>query len=239
MSGDNDPARDHGDEQETWKDLFGSVFDLADEVTSRVGTEEIEERLQRALRKAEPKVPAGAVVAAPEAVPPSAAVAARGPATAAAAPEAAGKSGSVLCLSLGGRSFTVTLDRTVERSSADSHNRTRWRKPVRLPGRPSRWGSAGRRGSFWRELDPAGQEMFAGLAWEQTFGPGTVLMREGETADRIVVILEGRTEVSVREGAGQRVVAHRGPGDLIGEGAALQARIRSATVVAAGPSARW
>jgi hypothetical protein len=232
MSSDKDPARDHGDEQESWQDLFGSVFELADEVTSRMSAEDVEERLKRTLRKVTPRVGVGAEMASPETVPPSAAVAARGPAPADLVP--AGKPGSVLCLSLGGRSFTVTLDRTVERSSADSRTWTRWRKPIRFPGRPPRWGPTAHRGSFWRELDEAGQEMFAGLAWEQAFAPGTVLMREGETADHIVVILEGRTEVSIRDGAGQRVVAHRGPGDLIGEGAALQVRVRSATVVAAG-----
>ena len=57
-------------------------------------------------------------------------------------------------------------------------------------------------------------------------------MREGEAADHVVVILEGQTEVSVNHLGTKRIIARRGPGELIGERAALQVSVRSATVVA-------
>jgi CRP-like cAMP-binding protein len=239
MNADQDPARDHGDAQENWKDLFGSVFDLAEEVTSRISPEEIEEKLRRTLRK-------GSGGAKPDAAVPSTAGpgfgAERGPATEAL--ETAGRPGGTLCLSLGGHSLTVTLDRTVEQASASPRTWSRWRKPARFPVRRlghrldtrldtrlDRRVAAGP-GSFWNVLYPAERQMFSRLAGERRFAAGATLMREGDTADHIVVILDGRTKVSVRDGASERVVAYRGPGDLIGEGAALQGNVRSATVVA-------
>ena len=70
------------------------------------------------------------------------------------------------------------------------------------------------------------------LADERTFAAGARLMREGETADHVIVILDGRTRISIRGKNGiERVVAHRGPGQLVGERAALRVNVRSATVV--------
>ena len=58
-------------------------------------------------------------------------------------------------------------------------------------------------------------------------------MREGETADHVIVILAGRTRISVMGSDGtNRIVAYRGPGQLVGERAALRVNVRSATVVA-------
>lgn len=228
MSADQDPARDHGDEQESWKDLFGSVFDLAEEVTSKISPEEIEEKLRRTLRKGSGGAKPDAAVS-PTAGPGSGAE--RGPAPASL--ETAGSSGGTLCLSLGGHSLTVTLDRTVARSIVGPRNWSRWRKPARFPARwPYRRVPPARTTSFWDALDPAGRQMFVRLAGERIYAPGAALMREGEMADHIVVIRAGWTMVSVHDDAGERVVAHRGPGDLIGEGAALQGNVRSATVVA-------
>ncbi|HEX4254607.1 MAG TPA: cyclic nucleotide-binding domain-containing protein [Streptosporangiaceae bacterium] len=230
MSGDNDPARDHGEEQESWKDLFNSVFDMAEEVTSKISPAEIEEKLRRTLRKGPGDAKPDAAVS-PTTGPGSGAE--RGPVTEIL--ETAGKPGGTLCLSLRGRSLTVTLDRTVERSVTGPRDRARWRKPARFPASwPYRRVPPPPETSFWGALDPAGQQMFARLAGERTYPPRAVLMREGETADHIVVIRDGWTRVSVHDEAAERVVAHRGPGDLIGEGAALQGNVRSATVVAVG-----
>ncbi len=167
MSGDNDPARDHGEEQESWKDLFNSVFDLAEEVISKIGPEEIEERLRRTLRKGPGDAKPGAAVS-PTTGPGSGAE--QGPATEIL--ETAGRPGGTLCLSLRGHSLTVTLDRTVERSVTGPRNRPRWRKPARFPaGWPHRRVPAQPETSFWGALDPAGQQMFARLAGERTYPP--------------------------------------------------------------------
>lgn len=87
--------------------------------------------------------------------------------------------------------------------------------------------------NFWAALSPAQQEEFRLLAEERTFAAGARFMQEGETADCVIVILDGRTRISVRGSNGiERVVAHRGPGQLVGERAALRVNVRSATVVA-------
>jgi cell division inhibitor SepF len=40
------------DEQEPLEELFGAVFDLADQIASRIGPDEVEARLRRTLREA-------------------------------------------------------------------------------------------------------------------------------------------------------------------------------------------
>jgi len=65
-----------------------------------------------------------------------------------------------------------------------------------------------------------------------TFAPGERLMREGEPADYVIVILAGQTRICVDENGWERVLAERGPGQLVGERGGLQVRARSASVVA-------
>lgn len=93
---------------------------------------------------------------------------------------------------------------------------------------------AGRRPavSFWAALRRDEREQFRSQAELRTFAAGARLMREGETANHVVVILRGQTEVRVNAHGTERVLARRGPGQLLGERAALQVNVRSATVVA-------
>jgi hypothetical protein len=57
-------------------------------------------------------------------------------------------------------------------------------------------------------------------------------MEEGETADHVVVIFAGQTKICVRDSGTEQIIAKRGPGELVGERAALRVSVRSATVVA-------
>jgi hypothetical protein len=57
-------------------------------------------------------------------------------------------------------------------------------------------------------------------------------MQEGEQADHVIVILGGRTKICVNENGRERVLAERGPGQLVGERGALQVSVRSASVIA-------
>ncbi|MFP5353352.1 MAG: Crp/Fnr family transcriptional regulator [Actinomycetota bacterium] len=62
---------------------------------------------------------------------------------------------------------------------------------------------------------------------------GTTLMNEGDRSDRMVVIVAGLAKVSYFTAEGQEVLlAVRGPGDLLGELAALDGEPFSATVTA-------
>jgi Cyclic nucleotide-binding domain len=88
---------------------------------------------------------------------------------------------------------------------------------------------------FWNSLSPEEKQAFRSLAAKRVFATGARLMHEGEQANHVAVILDGWTEIRVREGGGERVVARRGPGQLVGERAALQISVRSATVVAIQP----
>jgi CRP-like cAMP-binding protein len=216
-AGDNHQA-DHEDERESWKDLFGSVFEAADELTTRITPDEIEAKLKDIRRRAGRNTAgrvrlmvyrwmrrrwfAGRLGVKPAADgwddhrrPP-------------ARPEPTTRAESPDPESL---------------TSADLMPRTSPPAPVRPAG-------------FWGALDPTERLTFQRLAGRCRYAAGDVLMREGDTADHVVVILEGQTQISVRNGTGQRVVvAQRGPGELIGERAALQVNVRSATVTAIEP----
>jgi CRP-like cAMP-binding protein len=89
--------------------------------------------------------------------------------------------------------------------------------------------------SFWTALTPTKQADLVSAAEKQTFQAGTALMHEGEPAESVMIILDGRTKVCVREGGHVRVVAKRGPGDFVGESGRPPAGIRSATVIAIEP----
>ncbi len=86
--------------------------------------------------------------------------------------------------------------------------------------------------SFWNALDPVEQDAFRSLAQERIFAGGARLMREGERADYVIVILQGRVKICAGGIGDEHIIARRGPGQLVGERAILQVSVRSATVVA-------
>jgi CRP-like cAMP-binding protein len=86
--------------------------------------------------------------------------------------------------------------------------------------------------SFWEALNAAERQAFRSRARETSFAAGMTLMTEGEPGTHVIVILSGWVKISVREGDQEWVIAERGPGDLVGELAVIQVRVRSATVVA-------
>jgi CRP-like cAMP-binding protein len=88
--------------------------------------------------------------------------------------------------------------------------------------------------SFWTVLNPAERAAFEATAQERTFPAGTALMREGERAGEVMVILDGWTKICVDEEGREAVVAERGPGDLVGEQGTAPGNVRSASVIALG-----
>ncbi|MFD0853267.1 cyclic nucleotide-binding domain-containing protein, partial [Actinomadura adrarensis] len=87
-------------------------------------------------------------------------------------------------------------------------------------------------GRFWRALTLEEQHALISAATSFHYPIGTVLWQEGEVADHLVVITSGYVRVSVVRGGQERIIAFRGPGDIIGERAALLLRRRSAGIVA-------
>ena len=70
---------------------------------------------------------------------------------------------------------------------------------------------------FFAQLAPDQIELVAGCGRNEVFAAGTVIVREGDPADRFFVLREGRVAVGIhvpqRE---QLVVATLGPGDVLG-----------------------
>jgi CRP-like cAMP-binding protein len=85
---------------------------------------------------------------------------------------------------------------------------------------------------FFDSLAPAERQAFMAVADERMFLRGATIMREGEQANYVMVIISGWTRITVQGDAGELEVAERGPGQLVGEGGALRLPVRSATVTA-------
>src|ERR1700753_1461001 len=84
--------------------------------------------------------------------------------------------------------------------------------------------------NFWGALSEHQRSEFRSIADERSFAAGARLMREGETADHVMVILQGQVAISAASAGPANVIAHRGPGQLVGERAILDVKVRSATV---------
>jgi Cyclic nucleotide-binding domain len=85
---------------------------------------------------------------------------------------------------------------------------------------------------FLDYLAPAVRQAFTAVADERTFPRGATIMQEGDQSNYVMVILNGWTRISASVEGGERVIAERGPGQLVGERGALRVHTRSATVTA-------
>jgi TIR domain/Cyclic nucleotide-binding domain len=85
---------------------------------------------------------------------------------------------------------------------------------------------------FWDFLNPTERDMLRAVASVGTFAKGAIIMRQGEPADHVIVILGGKAGIRVNENGGERELVKRSEGQLIGERAALRVSTRSATVIA-------
>jgi CRP-like cAMP-binding protein len=89
---------------------------------------------------------------------------------------------------------------------------------------------------FWHQLQPAEAEALERVGQRRDFRRGSVLFREADRSDRVVVLRTGRVKVAVDTASGTEVVlAVRGPGALLGEFSAIDRSPHSATVTAIEP----
>jgi CRP-like cAMP-binding protein len=89
---------------------------------------------------------------------------------------------------------------------------------------------------FWGALGPEDARELKALGVVRTFARGRVLLHEGQVPDRVLVLRSGRVKVTSSTVLGREVVlAFRGPGELVGELAAIDEEPRSATVQALEP----
>lgn len=88
----------------------------------------------------------------------------------------------------------------------------------------------------WLGLSAPEAEALARRGTLRAFGRGEALCHAGQVADRVLLLRSGRVKVSAATTSGREIVlAFRGPGELVGELAALDGAPRSATVVALEP----
>ncbi|MFC9296290.1 Crp/Fnr family transcriptional regulator [Streptomyces sp. NPDC057011] len=89
---------------------------------------------------------------------------------------------------------------------------------------------------FLARLEDADGKALRGLGRELVFAPRAHLIHQNEPSSHILLILRGWTKVTAAAANGyQALLALRGPGDIIGESAALTGRPRSAHVTALEP----
>lgn len=74
------------------------------------------------------------------------------------------------------------------------------------------------------------------LSTERLFEPGDHLLRQGDPGDALLVLLEGRARVAIRNASGEsQVIAQVQAGDVIGEMALVTGEPRNADVIATEP----
>lgn len=91
-------------------------------------------------------------------------------------------------------------------------------------------------GSLLAYLDVETRQFLVSGGTRRSFAAGDVLVRHGDPTDHVLVLLAGWVRVSASAWDGQQVLfALRGPGDVIGDLAALNGSPRTATVHAVEP----
>ena len=101
----------------------------------------------------------------------------------------------------------------------------------RAPWQPGSVG--GRRPSFVDALPAPARVRLEGLGSKRTLGAGSVLLLEGDIANRVWIVECGLLKVtSLRSDGQESILALRGPGDVVGELATLDGGQRSGTVTA-------
>ena len=89
---------------------------------------------------------------------------------------------------------------------------------------------------FFDALDEEERGWLHGRGVVRTFPPGIALFHERDSTDRVMFLLTGRVKIaSSSEDGRERVLAFRGPGEVLGELSAIDGRPKSATVLAVDP----
>lgn len=90
--------------------------------------------------------------------------------------------------------------------------------------------------SLLKALEQEELEALLAQARETTARKGDALIRQGDDADSLLILLEGQTRVTVYSANGREIVLeYAGPGTVLGEIALLDGGTRTASVIAMGP----
>ncbi|MFC3453711.1 Crp/Fnr family transcriptional regulator [Amycolatopsis speibonae] len=91
-------------------------------------------------------------------------------------------------------------------------------------------------GRLWELLDDGQRKALRAEAELRRYPAGTVIIREGDRSDWVLILMTGRVKItSVSTGGYDAVLAVRDPGDIIGEMASMDGSRRSATAIAVEP----
>jgi CRP/FNR family transcriptional regulator, cyclic AMP receptor protein len=91
-------------------------------------------------------------------------------------------------------------------------------------------------GAFIDALNEPESEDLRAVGRRASYGAGVTLFHQGDEAGAVIVLLSGRAKVASLTSTGREViVAVRGPGDLVGEMAAIDREPRAATVTTLEP----
>jgi CRP-like cAMP-binding protein len=90
---------------------------------------------------------------------------------------------------------------------------------------------------MFRDIDPSRLKLLAFTSERIQFSRGQRFFAQGDAADAAYVILEGKADVVLSNPGGEVKVAELGRNALVGEMGILSDSPRSATIVAAEPSA--
>jgi CRP-like cAMP-binding protein len=89
---------------------------------------------------------------------------------------------------------------------------------------------------FLARLESEDRSALLSLGHELSYAPRTVLLHQSEPSSHVLIVTHGWTKVTAAAANGyEALLALRGPGDIVGESAALTGRPRSATVTALEP----
>ena len=93
-----------------------------------------------------------------------------------------------------------------------------------------------KRVSWFQDLDNKSLEAISNAAVEQSYQPGQLIMRQGDTGVGAFIIRSGRVEIIQERDGKEQKLATLGPGDVVGEMALLDEFPRSASVRAVEPT---
>lgn len=90
--------------------------------------------------------------------------------------------------------------------------------------------------SLLKVLDPSELEALLAQARETTARKGDALIRQGDDADSLLILIDGQARITVYSANGREIVLeYAGPGTVLGEIALLDGGTRTASVIAMGP----
>ena len=93
-----------------------------------------------------------------------------------------------------------------------------------------------KRVSWFQDLDNRSLEAISNAAVEQSYQPGQLIMRQGDTGVGAFIIRSGKVEIIQERDGKEQKLATLGPGDVVGEMALLDEFPRSASVRAIEPT---